>query len=826
MLKQENRSDQQIEQANHPQNKALRSTGPALHKSLRITCIYLAVGCFWIIFSDTITATIFRELSSVAAVSMIKGIFYVVATSVLIFSLVYPSLSKAIAAQKSMQAANEQLEGAIQELTNEKEKLQASEQKLKENETLFRSVYDQAPIGIYIGHDSEYMESIFGKGPAVNPMFRSITGRTAQELSNGNWQEITHPDDLALDMQNFDKLKLGLILGYDMEKRYVRPDGSYVWVHMIVSRLYLDHWAEFSYLCIIEDITNRKAMGEALKDSERSKTVLMSNLPGMAYRGKYNPYWTVDFVSPGCQELTGYSPQYLISHSKGGFQDLILPKYRVGLANAREQSLKDKTRFQAEYEISTATGAIKWVLELGQGVYDENGRSLCVEGLILDNAERKQQEIKLKYVSQHDPLTGLYNRLHFEEVISHEHTVHDDACKALLLITLNKFGAVNITHGYVYGEALLKQAAEKLTAFSDQNRQLFHIANDRFILYIRGYKDKTELEQLCIKILEVLDTCLSSVRVRASIGVLEMDGAYSDPDSLLKLATIAASHAADSPSSRHSFFDRQMEAAIIRKELVKAELNRSAADEYDISLYLVYQPIFHVKTGEIYGFEALARFTGKSAGRVPPNEFIPIAEEAQLIVPLGKRIILLACNFLKRLENMGILDRMVSINISAIQLLTDDFLPDLLQTIALTGVHAQNITLEITESVFSDNFRKINERLSLIREKGIVISIDDFGTGYSSLARENELNVNCLKLDKQFIDGLLSQDTKEIIAGDIISMAHKLGHSVVAEGVEHEMQRQYLLDNNCDYIQGYLYSYPLPENEAVEMLKEQTLNRL
>ena len=819
MLQQKDSSEQHIKLKNRPADKPSHDESPALRKSLKITFIYLAVGCFWIIFSDTITSMIFSELNSVATVSMIKGIFYVVATASLIFFLVYPSLSKAIAAQKIAQTANTQLEGAIAELTKEKEKLIASEKKLQENEMLFRSVYDQAPIGIYIGHGSEYMETVLGKGPAVNPMFRSITGRTALELSGGNWMDITHPDDLAQDLSNFEKLKMGLILSYDMEKRYIRPDGSHVWVHMIVSRLYLDQLAEFSYLCIIEDITNRKAMGEALRDSERSKTVLMSNLPGMAYRGKYDPHWTVEFVSQGCHELTGYSPQYLLSHSRGCYQDLILPKYRDNLAKKREKSFKDKSRFQAEYEITTALGDIKWVLELGQGVYDESGRALYVEGLILDITDRKQQEMKLKHLSQHDPLTGLYNRIYFEEVIRYEHADYADASKALLLITLNNFGAVNITHGYVYGEALVKQVAERLTAFFAKDRQLFHITNDRFILYIRRYKDKVELEQLCTEILSALDACLSVVMVRSSIGVLELDGTYTDPDSLLKLTTIAASYATDNPASRCCFFDRQMEASIIRKELIKSELTKSAADENDASLYLMYQPIFHAKTGEIYGFEALARFSGEASGRVSPNEFIPIAEEAQLIVPLGKRIIRLACGFLKRMEEMGVFNRIVSINISAIQLLGDDFLPDLLHTIDMTGVRAQNIALEITESVFSDNFRKINERLSMIREKGIVISIDDFGTGYSSLARENELNVNCLKLDKQFIDGLLSQDAKEIIAGDIISMAHKLGHSVVAEGVEHEKQRQYLLEFNCDYIQGYLYSYPLSEDKAIEMLK-------
>ena len=179
MLQQKDSSEQHIKLKNRPADKPSHDESPALRKSLKITFIYLAVGCFWIIFSDTITSMIFSELNSVATVSMIKGIFYVVATASLIFFLVYPSLSKAIAAQKIAQTANTQLEGAIAELTKEKEKLIASEKKLHENEMLFRSVYDQAPIGIYIGHGSEYKETVLGKGPAVKHMFSSITGRTA-----------------------------------------------------------------------------------------------------------------------------------------------------------------------------------------------------------------------------------------------------------------------------------------------------------------------------------------------------------------------------------------------------------------------------------------------------------------------------------------------------------------------------------------------------------------------------------------------------------------------------------------------------------------------
>jgi FOG: EAL domain len=178
----------------------------------------------------------------------------------------------------------------------------------------------------------------------------------------------------------------------------------------------------------------------------------------------------------------------------------------------------------------------------------------------------------------------------------------------------------------------------------------------------------------------------------------------------------------------------------------------------------------------------------------------------------------LAFRFLKQIEQTGYKNIEIAFNVSAIQLLRDDFLPDLVQIIRETEINPSNLNIEITESIFSNNYQEINDKLEEIRKLGIKISIDDFGTGYSSLARERELNINCLKIDKYFIDKLNNHDVDGCITGDIISMAHKLGHSVIAEGVEYEEQKQYLIKNNCDFVQGYLFSKPLPEALAIDIL--------
>ena len=261
-----------------------------------------------------------------------------------------------------------------------------------------------------------------------------------------------------------------------------------------------------------------------------------------------------------------------------------------------------------------------------------------------------------------------------------------------------------------------------------------------------------------------------------------------------------------------------MEEKLLREVTIKKELSKAAFDDFDESIYIVYQPIIDLKTNTIYGFEALARMNSEELGNVSPVEFIPIAEETQLIVPLGKKIMNLAFGFLKQIEQNGYDNIELSFNVSAIQLLRDDFLPDLIQIIHENEINPNNLNIEITESVFSNNYQEINDKLEEIRRLGIKISIDDFGTGYSSLARERELKINCLKIDKYFIDKLDYPRVTDDITGDIVSMAHKLGHCVVAEGVEYEEQKEYLIEHHCDLMQGYLFSKPLLEKSAIDIL--------
>jgi PAS domain S-box-containing protein/diguanylate cyclase (GGDEF)-like protein len=706
------------------------------------------------------------------------------------------------------------------QIRKEKEKLNISEAKLKESETLFRAIFEQATIGITIGHNDKYYLMNGTNQPSINPMFERITGRSREEFAAISWMDMTHPEDLEEDLINYKQLKEGTIDTYEMEKRYVKPDGSLAWINMMVSRLKLEGSSDFYHLCLATDINKEKEIQKELYQSERNKSTFFENLPGMAYRCNYDRDWTMQYVSRGCLDLTGYKPESLIYNLDLSFNDLILPQYRDYLWDKWIQALQDRSQLKEEYEIRTASGEIKWVYEQGQPVYDGNNKVEALEGIIIDITQQKEQELRLKYISEHNSLSGLYNRRFFEIVMDMEMECNssDTVKKALILVNIRRFNKINLTYGYYQGERLIGAMANMLEEICGEEYELFHISTDRFVILVKVYQDQSELSSLCENILQATQNIQVINNLQINMGILEFQDLKADVESILKFASIAAENANKSQTLDYCFFNHEMEEKIIYRETIKEELTELSASEKASNLFLVYQPIVDLKTNKIYGFEALARFNSDKLGWVSPNVFITIAEEEGLIIPLGNKIMRLALEFLKQLEVQGLTDITLSFNVSAVQLLWEDFVKTLSTYIKETDVNPRNLNIELTETVFSNDYEEINRILDQISDMGIKVSIDDFGTGYSSLARERELNINCLKIDKYFIDKLLSVDGKEAIVGDIISMAHKLGHYVVAEGVEYESQKQYLAKHNCNYMQGYLFSKPVTQERAIELL--------
>lgn len=690
------------------------------------------------------------------------------------------------------------------------------------DEALYRGAFDQAPLGVAIMNDKYFVsQSLFGHSN-INLMFEKILGWSNRELAQKSWAEITHPEDLGPDLEKYQQFKEGLISGYSMEKRFLKPDGSVVWVNMSVSPLTGIPDKNATHLCIIEDISARKETEKQLKEIERRQSVLLSHLPGLAYRCKYDRQWTMEFVSDGCFLLTGYYPENLLNNRDLSYNDVISPEYRDVIWDEWNACLERKVPFQDEYEITTTSGDRKWVIEMGQGIYGADGGVEALEGIVLDISDRKEVENNLRYLNEHDRLTGLYNRDYMESLLEEDAVKGDSFRRAMISINLSTVQLLTSNFGFHYTQALLKNIADALNTLAADDRRLFKTYETRFVFYITGYRDRSDLLMFSREIANTLQSILVSERIGGGIGIIEMEMEPDFNTDRLSRRLLLASERSVTLFDRDfhpCFYDSELESLVNRENDIRAALTGIAAGRGSAELYLLYQPIMDLGTNKICAFEALARLRTEKLGLVPPNEFIPIAEKTKLIIPIGEIIINKALQFLKSLMDSGNSTIRVAINISAIQLLRPDFPDRLIDMIREAGVPPENIDLEITESVFASDYEQINGFIRKLRDIGLQIAIDDFGTGYSSLARVKELNVDCLKIDKYFIDKLLTDGPEHVIIGEIISMAHRLGHCTIAEGVEEEVQKKYLLENGCDKLQGYLIGKPLDEETATAMLE-------
>lgn len=688
---------------------------------------------------------------------------------------------------------------------------------------LLQAIFNQSSLGLAVDLPWDPGKLDGHSYPLVNAAFQKIAGRSRLELGELGWGQVVHSQDAEREREQRRLLEEGKVSSYSTELRLLRPDGSQVWVELTATPFAQVGQERRKAIYMIKDISDRKAVEERLSESERSKAVLLKNLPGMAYRCLLDRSWTMQFVSEGCEALTGYSAESLLYNRDLSFNDLIAPEYREVLWQKWLEALSERRSFEFEYEIITKGGERRWVLEMGQGVFNAHGEVDALEGIIIDITERKKSELQLKRISELDLLTGLPNRRALRAVMAADNQSGRFPQRAVVLFNLRRINTINAIYGFSFCEYMLRSIAQRLAAHSSDTRRLFLAAYGRFAFYIQEPLSRAELIQFCREVVETLKSVAIVNTYGCGIGIRQIQGEVVEPEDLIHHAGISAERADRSRPFAYRFYDQELAAELDRLSEIEELLLRVAYGERAEALFLEYQPIVDAATQRIYAFEALARLDGGPLGIIPPGEFIPIAEENQLIVPIGKLIMRKACAFLARLEQWGFHGFRISINVSAIQLAQEDFVDEVFAALDEAGLTPDQLCLEITESVFAQNYAAINEKLRVLRQAGTIIAIDDFGTGYSSLSREQELNVNCLKIHKTFIDRVLTVGEELAIAGDIISMAHRLGHSVVAEGVEQEAQREYLIRHSCDFLQGFLFSRPVSEETARKLLQAQRI---
>lgn len=578
---------------------------------------------------------------------------------------------------------------------------------------------------------------------------------------------------------------------------------------------------------VIRYAIQRKLSEQALYESAERIRTLVANIPGAIYRARYLPRGELKFeyVSDAIKEISGHPAADFIHHRVRSYNSVIFPDDIIAVENAIKKSAQEKTSFSMDYRIRHADGSVKWVHDQGRVVLGNHGEALWVDGCIFDITERMRVEERLNYLANRDGLTGLPNRLQFLDRIKHAMSVarsEGDVRVALLFLGLDHFKRVNNMLGHAVGDQLLKAAANRMTKLMQAGETMTRIGGDEFAVLLPTISKVEDAVGFAEKIFAELKPPFQieehELYMSCSIGMGFFPKDTEDPDRLLKGAATAMLAAKAKGKNNFQIFSPAMEekSSAFAQRLVMENSLRRAIDRNEFQLH--FQPQLDLRSGEITGAEALVRWQDPTLGLVSPADFIPLAEETGLIVPLGEWVLRVACTQNKAWRNSGLPALRMAVNLSARQFQQTNLTNQIARVLAQTGMDSQELELELTEGVIMHDVTKAIHTLRALHAMGLKVSIDDFGTGYSSLSYLKRFPINTLKIDRSFVKDIISDPDAAAIVKAIISMAHSLKLEVVAEGVETESQLSFLRSQGCDKMQGFLFSSAVPAETFTRFL--------
>ncbi len=525
-------------------------------------------------------------------------------------------------------------------------------------------------------------------------------------------------------------------------------------------------------------------------------------------------------INKAFSEQTGYSRNEVIGKNPRIFASDKTPKSTY---EEMWQALIKKSFWQGELWDRKKSGHIFPKLAAISAIRNDKNEIIFYIASFADISEQKASEARIAHLAHHDILTGLQNRFSLEDRLEQSLTIanRDQSLVALFFIDLDRFKNINDSLGHHVGDKLLIEVANRLKQCVRESDIVARIGGDEFVIVLTGMQDTTQAAVIAESLLKDVSKPYTidqhTLETSPSIGISIYPDDGPNVDELMRNADIAMYHAKEQGRNNYHFFTESM--LITAHEKLKFESELRAALEND-QLELHYQPQMHVAEKCISAVEALIRWKHPQRGFIPPVEFIPLAEETGVIYELGEWILDEACHQLAAWKKAGIDNLRMSINLSAKQLHSKNLSKIVSKTLAKHHLPSSDLELEITETAAMIDPELAVQQLGALRKLGLGLAIDDFGTGYSSLAYLKRLPIQTLKLDKDFVRDIEHDQNDLEISRATISLAHNLGLKVVAEGVETEGQFEFLVDHQCDYLQGYLLSKPLPADEARKYLIE------
>ena len=685
---------------------------------------------------------------------------------------------------------------------------QVSDDARRESEERFRALFDQATMGV------AQLDAHSGRFVRVNQRFADIVGYTPQEMLALNFQAITHPDDVAGDMVQVERLKRRETPEFRLEKRYIHKLGHAVWVDLTVSQMWSPGDKGDHHIAVVQDITSRKRMEENLRANEQRLRSILERLPvGLCLVQNDG---RIGFRNQRYIDICGYTQEDVPDSDTWwarAYPDPVERDTTRKMWRAADERAAGSNGIipSAEYTILCNDG-LRRPVEVS-GVFVDGGRLITMQDL----SQRKAAEEEINSLAYYDPLTRLPNRRLLMDRLQHAlaTSARHHRSGALLMLDLDNFKTLNETRGHDRGDTLLQHVAHRLRSCVHEDDTVARQGGDEFVVVLEDLGDSPEdaaarSEEVGQRILAVLrepyELDGGEHHSSISMGITIFSDMRETVDELLKRADLALYQAKDAGRDTLRFYDPQMQAAVTARAALELDMRVGLA-QGQFELY--YQP--QIDHGRITGAEALLRWRHPLNGFISPAHFIPLAEDTGLILPLGEWVLQAACKrlaFWARQPDLAALS--LAVNVSPRQFHQTGFVPQVLASLAGSGADGRQLKLEMTESLLLQDVEDTIDKMGQLKAYGVGFSLDDFGTGYSSLSYLKRLPLDQLKIDQSFVRDVLTDPNDAAIARTVVALGTSLGLRVIAEGVETEAQRDFLARNNCHAWQGYLLSPPVP----------------
>lgn len=711
-------------------------------------------------------------------------------------------------AETRLQEMNDNLERKVGERT---QALSTLNDALRQSQERLSLAIDASGIGLWDWHlptDDIYHSN-----------FEQLLGYSSKELTGfmGHLKPLVHPDDYSM-------VKKAIVLHlrkrtpiYDVQYRMKHRRGHWIWVEdngRVVA--WNEEGRAIRMIGTRRDVTKERELEERLR---LSASVFLHAAEAIFILDRDFRFLS---INPGFTQITGYTEAETLG---------------VRITNARkhvpevhavytqiQQALEQHGEWQGEFREHRKNGEVfpEWLHITA--VRDDNGSVTHYIGMFNDMTARREAEERLRYLSNYDKLTGFANRNLFRDrlhaAISRARDLNHQV--ALLYIDLDRFRQINDTLGHEVGDELLKKAGKRISSVDASADTISRIGGDEFTIIIDNYQDKAALEHFCERIIAELRRPFRigehELLLGASIGISVFPDNGRELQVLLNHADIAMHQAKRLGGNTTKFYTNDLRVASIEQLNLETSLRKAIfRDEFVVH----YQPKMDLRSNRIVGVEALVRWAHPTMGLLHPSDFIPLAEETGLISAIGELVLDKACRQAQHWKEAGLGHIRTAVNIPAHQMRKGNLVQVVKRVLDNTGLDPHLLELELTESSLMDDSDNVLTVLNELREYGIEISLDDFGTGYSSLSYLKRFPIDTLKIDQAFVRDIGTNPDDEAITRAIIAMAHSLNMKVVAEGVETREHMEFLQRENCDYIQGYWLSRPVPDEELSQLLRRQ-----